>query len=287
MRVFNCFRTCFISISEALKPESFRSCCTGVYVQANEISIVRGNETIVSCMFQELVLSISSPRLKLLPVLARPNPRPNTCKPYCSTDTRFDFDDHSLVLLRRLVCEAAENHGNVTAAGAAEPALINLDETWPCFKFACFVEHSFWKSLPSDKIKWLQDYSSMAASLCELGTFVFAKLAPFSHLPNAQRTPATVREWTTDLPDRLGRWLQDRDLLDRFESCLVSPCKTHLKGLFSQGLESLGQTVQQCVNGKMGSGLSQEMLQQLLQQIPAEHPLRPLGSAFLQARQVS
>ena len=127
----------------------------------------------------------------------------------------------------------------------------------------------------------------MAGSICELGTFVFAKLAPFSHLPDTQRTPSVVREWTTDLPDRLGRWFIDKGILAKFDNCFVSPCKTYLKGLFSQGLESLAQTVDQCVSGKFQAGLGAEMMQQLLQQIPSSHPLRPLSSAFLQARMLS
>ena len=125
-----------------------------------------------------------------------------------------------------MICEAAENQGNVKASGASEPALINLDETWPCLKHHTFVDNSFWKTLPGEKIKWLQEYSSMAGSLCDLGTFVFAKLAPFSHLPDTQRSPAIVRDWTTDLPDRLRRWFIDKGILAKFESCFVSPCKT-------------------------------------------------------------
>ena len=188
--------------------------------------------------------------------------------------------------LRKQLCEAVENEGKVTVPGASEPSLINLDEAWPALKQISFTENSFWKKLPAEKLEWLKEYTSLAESLCQLGDFVFRQLEAFAHLPSLERSPTKVQEWHTTLLARLKSWLRGPEaegLLKHFEQVFLGPCQSHLKKLFSSGLDSVAQTVKQCLSGQTGGGLSQEMQQQVLLQIPTEHPLRALSCSFLQA----
>lgn len=114
---------------------------------------------------------------------------------------------------------------------------------------------------------------------------MFRQLPAFSHLPRKERSPESVRAWLTGVAPDLKRWWPEgcEDLHCRFEKLFLNPCKSHLTSLFTSGLGSLSQTVRQCIDGEVGGGLSQNVLTQLLQQIPSQHPLRPLSCSFLEA----
>ncbi|CAE7473739.1 unnamed protein product [Symbiodinium sp. CCMP2592] len=186
-----------------------------------------------------------------------------------------------------LMCEALSHDGKVGLSEEAEsePSLINLDDIWPTLKQTHYVDSGFWKSLPPQEVKWLSEYKTFSEMLCQLGDFVFRRLPAFGHLPTMERSPTVVREWVTVLPEGLKRWLQSKPTMceQQFEELFLTPCRDHLKGLFSSGLGSVSQIVAQCKSGMLGGGLAKDMQEQLLQQIPAAHPLRSLVCCFLEA----
>ena len=182
-------------------------------------------------------------------------------------------------LPRSLLCEGLENDGRTSGSeGVMSP--MNLDELWPSLHNTSFIDHAFWKSCPG-KSAFLQRYKMFANPLCEMGEYLFRQLPSFQHLPQVQPSPAKLRLWSNQLPQRLEEWIESTDLRARVQTTCFQRCADRLKTLFAARFAAVGQAVAEVKKGE--TPLTQKSVDEIMSKISSDHPLNTLCSAFFKA----
>ena len=159
-------------------------------------------------------------------------------------------------------------------------SLMNLDELWPSLHNTSFIDHAFWKSCPG-KSAFLQRYKMFANPLCEMGEYLFRQLPSFQHLPQVQPSPAKLRLWSNQLPQRLEEWIESTSLRARVQTTCFQRCADRLKTLFAAGFAAVGQAVAEVKKGE--TPLTQKSVDEIMSKISSDHPLNTLCSAFFKA----
>ena len=171
-----------------------------------------------------------------------------------------------------------ENDGKALDGDVMRP--LNLDDIWPLVKETHFTEHSVWKDFPG-QAAFLERYKKFADAFCKMGEYLFRQLPSFQHLPKVQPPAASMRHWANKLPEQLKEWVNKEDLSTKVEATFFRRCAENLRSVFSAGLAAVAQVVAQAKTGD--TPLTQQSVDELLSKVSADHPLRELCAAFLQA----